>query len=198
MEYPKFFEKVEKIVLKDDLSDFLGTFKEGIVEFSYTDIVKSAGHSCPTIAGAYLMTLKGLKVLFNDEIPLRGSIAVEFRESVEEGVTGVISNAIANITGATAISGFKGIGGSFVRHSLMKFESDIESSVRFTRTDTGKTVDVIYNPNLIPGSPKIQELMPMVLSGSASAEERREFGELWQSRVEQIVSHADDVVTVNS
>ena len=80
----------------------------------------------------------------------------------------------------------------------MRFNSNIKSSVRFTRTDTGKAVDVVYNPNLIPGSPKIQELMPRVLSGSASAEERREFGELWQSRVEQIVSHADDVVTVNS
>ncbi len=197
MEYPKFFEKVEKIVLKDDLSDFLGTFKEGIVEFSYTEIVKSAGHSCPTIAGAYLMTLKGLKALFVNELPLRGRIKVEFPEAFEEGVTGVVANTISNITGATELSGFKGIGGSFVRHSLMKFNSDIESSVRFTRIDTGKTVDVVYNSDLIPGSPKIQALMPKVLTGSSSVEERKEFGELWQSRVEQIISHADDLVSVS-
>ena len=196
MKYPKFFDIVETIVLKDDLSNFLGTFEDGIVEFTYAEIVKSAGHSCPTIAGAYLMTQKGLKELFGDEIPLRGNIKAEFPEPLQEGVTGVVSNTISSITGATEISGFKGIGGSFVRHSLMKFSSDIESSVRFTRMDTGKTVDVVYNPDLIPGSPKIKELMPRVLTGSASAEERREFGELWQKRVEDIFNHADDVVSV--
>ena len=40
MQYPKFFDAIEKITLKDDLSDFLGTFEDGIVEFSYLDVVK--------------------------------------------------------------------------------------------------------------------------------------------------------------
>lgn len=198
MQYPAFFDDVEKIVLQDDLSDFLGAFEDGIIEFSYPEIVKSAGHSCPTIAGAYLMTLKGLKALYGSEIPSRGGIKVEFREDLNDGVAGVIANTITNITGATETSGFKGLGGSFVRHSLMKFGSPIDSNVRFTRIDTGVFVDVYYNSDGIPGDPLIQELMPKVLYNSASADERTQFGSLWQDRVREIIDHADDVVTVIS
>jgi hypothetical protein len=198
MQYPGFFDNVEKIILKDDLSDFLGTFGDGIIEFSYTEIVKSAGHSCPTIAGAYLMTLKGLKALYGSEIPSRGGIKVEFREEPNDGAAGVIANTITNITGATETSGFKGIGGNFVRHSLMKFESLIDSSVRFTRIDTGTSVDVFYHPEKIQGDPLIQELMPKVLYNSASADEKTMFGSLWQDRVQKIIEHADDVITVIS
>ena len=78
MDYPKFFNEIETIKLKDELSDFLGTFKDGIVEFSYLDVVKSAGHSCPTVAGAYLMAREGLKALYEDEIPKRGEYPPAF------------------------------------------------------------------------------------------------------------------------
>ncbi len=197
MQYPAYFDDVEKIILKDDLSDFLGTFEEGLIEFTYTEIVKSAGHSCPTIAGAYIMTLKGLKVLYGNEIPQRGGIKVEFSEDPDDGVAGVIANTISNITGATETSGFKGIGGNYVRHSLMKFEAEINSSVRFIRTDTGAYVDVYYHPDFIPGDPLIQVLMPKVLNNNASMDEKKHFGMLWQSRVKDIVTHIDDVITVS-
>ncbi len=196
MHYPKFFDKVEKIILKDNLADFLGVFEEGLIEFSYTEIVKSAGHSCPTIAGAWLMTLKGLKTLYGSKIPQRGRILVEFSEDYKEGVAGVIANAVSNITGATEYSGFKGIAGNFVRHSLMKFNAQIDSDVRFTRLDTGKHIDVYYSPDKIPGSPLLQELMPKVLNKVASDSEKKQFGDLWQSRVEAILFHADDVIRV--
>lgn len=198
MHYPDFFNDVENIILKDKLSDFLGTFEDGIIEFTYAEIVKSAGHSCPTIAGAYIMTLRGLKALYGSEIPQRGGIKVEFADDSNEGVAGVIANTISNITGATETSGFKGIGGNFVRHSLMKFEADINSSVRFIRTDTGAFVDVYYHPDFIPGDPLIQELMPKVLYNSASVDEKKQFGMLWQSRVREIVTHIDDVITVST
>ena len=80
MTYPQFFDKIPTIKLKDDLALFLGAFDDGIIEFSYLDIVKSAGHSCPTILGAYLMTLKGLEALYENELPKRGEILVEFKE----------------------------------------------------------------------------------------------------------------------
>ena len=48
----------------------------------------------------------------------------------------------------------------------MKFEVPIDSSVRFTRIDTGASVDVYYHPERIPGDPLIQELMPEVLYSS--------------------------------
>ncbi len=55
MTYPEFFKNIETIKLQDDLSLFLGAFEDGIIEFSYLDVVKTAGHSCPTVLGAYLM-----------------------------------------------------------------------------------------------------------------------------------------------
>jgi len=45
MNYPEFFNTIETIKLKDPLSNLLGTFENGLVEFSYLDVVKNAGHS---------------------------------------------------------------------------------------------------------------------------------------------------------
>ena len=111
MNYPDFFDTIEPIVLQDDLSDLLGTFAEGRVAYSYLDVVKSAGHSCPTVAGAYLVTREGLKALYGSELPTRGGIFVSFAENSTEGVAGVIANVVTQITGATETMGFKGIGG---------------------------------------------------------------------------------------
>ncbi|HIP30419.1 MAG TPA: hypothetical protein EYG93_00230, partial [Sulfurospirillum arcachonense] len=61
MIYPKFYDEVETIKITDELSDVLGAFEDGNIEFSYLDVVKSAGHSCPTVAGAFLMLKEGLK-----------------------------------------------------------------------------------------------------------------------------------------
>ena len=55
MEYPDFFNDVEHIILKDELSMFLGTNKDGIIDISFLEIVKMAGHSCAVVAGTYLM-----------------------------------------------------------------------------------------------------------------------------------------------
>ena len=196
MKYPDFFDQVENIVLKDELSDFLGVFEDGIVEISYLDIVKSAGHSCPTIAGAYLMALKGLKALYGNDIPLRGGVSIEFRDSEQTETTGVIANAVENITGATAVRGFKGIGGRFIRHSLMRFQVPIDSSLRLIRNDNGSSVDVYYTPGNVPGDPRIQQLMPVVLQGKGSVEEKKLFGTLWQDRVRDIFSRSNDVITL--
>ncbi len=61
MKYLKFFDEIESIFLKDELAKFLGVNEDGIIELTYTDIVKMAGHSCATVAGGYLIALKGLK-----------------------------------------------------------------------------------------------------------------------------------------
>ena len=196
MNYPEFFNKIEKIKLKDDLSDFLGATEDGIIEFSYIDVVKTAGHSCPTVLGSYLMTLEGLKALYKDELPKRGEIKVEFSERIEEGVAGVIANVMTNITGATVNSGFKGIMGLFSRNSLMAFESDIDSSVKFTRRDTNESVEVIYDPSSIGADPMMRELMQKSISRQASVEEAKEFGRLWQERVEAISNNVDKVITI--
>ncbi len=193
MHYPEFFNKVKHIKMVDPLSAVLGTFEAGEVEFTYLDVVKAAGHSCPTVGGAYLMTLKALEALYPDALPVRGMIKVAFKEPLEEGVAGVIGNVISQITGATDKSGFKGLGGNFARHSLMSFGDEISSSARFMRVDTGTCVDVFYNPGVIPGNPKQQPLMQKMMQGMASDEEKREFGMMWQERVKKIlIDNQDD------
>jgi hypothetical protein len=187
MGYPQFFDKVETITLFDPLSKVLGSFDDGVITFEYKEIVKLAGHSCPTVAGAYLMTLRALEVLYPDSLPVRGQIKVAFKEDEQDGVAGVIGNVISDITGATETSGFKGLNGNFARHSLMSFNENIDSNARFTRIDTGKSVDAYYNPNVVPPNPQMQPLMQKVMMQSATEEEIKTFGKLWQERVEKIL-----------
>ncbi len=197
MQYPLFFECVESIVLKDPLSDVLGAFESGLIEYTYLDVVKLAGHSCPTVAGAYLMTWRALEALYTDTTPVRGEIELFFKEGVEEGVAGVIANVISMITGATDKSGFKGLNGKFARHSLLHFDADVLSSARFKRKDTGKMVDVFYDPSLVLPASTMQPLMQKVLQAVATEEEKKEFGKLWQERVEKILcAHYDDEAVV--
>ncbi len=187
MNYPLFFDNVETITLFDPLSQVLGSFEDGKITFTYKDIVKLAGHSCPTVGGAYLMTLRSLEALYKDSLPVRGQIKVEFKEDEKDGVAGVIGNVISDITGATQTSGFKGLNGKFARHSLMFFNAKIDSSARFTRIDTGKSVDVYYNPNIVPPSSQMQPLMQKVMTQTATPDEIKAFGKLWQERVEKIL-----------
>ncbi len=201
MNYPEFFSEVRTIKMSDPLSAVLGTFEGGELEFTYLDVVKAAGHSCPTVGGAYLMTSKALEALYPESLPVRGMIKVAFKEPLEEGVAGVIGNVITQITGATDKSGFKGLGGKFARHSLMQHGSDINSSARFTRVDTGTCVDAFYDPSSVGGSPKQSALMQKIMQGTATVEEKKEFGSLWQDRVRRIlIENADneDVITIKS
>jgi hypothetical protein len=55
MSHPAFFDDVATIVLRDPLAELLGAAEGGIVEYGYAEAVKLAGHSCPTVAGAWLM-----------------------------------------------------------------------------------------------------------------------------------------------
>ncbi len=196
MLYPDYFTKIERIKLQDPLSDFLGVFEDGLVEFSYLDIVKNAGHSCPTIAGAYLMCLKGLKALYADEIPQRGNIAVSFKEDKEDGVIGVIANVVTHITGATETSGFKGINGKFIRSGLISFNQSIKTDMKMTRLDTNKSVELCYDPSSIEVDPIQKTLMLKVLQNNATENEKKGFKQVWQERVEKIFDNSDNVITV--
>ncbi len=196
MSYPKFYDAVETIKVVDPLSNVLGAFDNGMYEFNYLDAVKSAGHSCPTVAGAYIITQAALNALYPNERAVRGNIKVEFEEAMEDGVAGVIANVVSQITGATDKSGFKGLAGKFARHSLMSFNSDINASGRFTRVDSGKSVNVTYNPSSIMPNPAMQPLMQKMMQGAATSDELKEFGRLWQDRVQRIFENLDEVVRV--
>ncbi|HIP53315.1 MAG TPA: hypothetical protein EYH03_04805 [Chromatiales bacterium] len=193
MMYPDFFDDVEPIRLKDELAEFLGTFAEGIVDIGYLDVVKAAGHSCPTVVGAYLMTREGLGALYPGELPVRGEIKVEFKESVEEGTAGVVGNVVSNITGATTNTGFKGLNGRFNRTGLMFYDVDIASNMRLSRTDTGASVDIWYTPTVVvqPG-PLLQEVM----QPGVSEDTKTAFARRWQELVETLFENVDKVVRV--
>jgi len=191
MEYPNFYDRVEHIVLKDDLSKFLGASVEGIIDISYLDIVKMAGHSCATVAGAYLMALKGLQGLYGTELPGRGAVKVELRESLSDGNTGVIAQVLSNITGATADTGFVGIHASFNRRGLLFFGAGIESNVRFTRLDTHRSVEVSYMPGRVVNS---GEIMQSAIGPDATEESRKSFPHRWQEMVKTIFENSDTVI----
>lgn len=193
MKLPEFFAEVPKIVLHDPLAEFLGAAGNGILEYGYSDAVKLAGHSCPTVASAYWMTYKALQALYQGDVAERGNIKVEFSKRNTDGVTGVIANVVSLLTGATVDTGFKGIGGYFDRRHKLFFEVDMPGETRFTRLDTQDKVSVSVNLQIVPSSPRVLELMPRCLNKSASAEELLEFQSLWQGRVKAILlDHAED------
>lgn len=191
MKYPHFFDRVEHIVLKDKLSEFLGSTEEGIIDIAYIDIVKMAGHSCAVVSGAYLMALKGLKALYGAGYPQRGEIKVEMSGTLDDN-TGVTAQVLSNITGASLDTGFLGLGGGkFNRRNLLFYGADIPGNVRFTRLDTGEYVDVVYNPG---GFINGRELLMSAIGPNATPESREAFPRRWQEMVKTIFDNADKVI----
>lgn len=197
MDHPEFFDQVPRIALRDPLGAFLGAFAGGVVEYGYLDAVKLAGHSCPTVAGAYLMTAQGLAALYGDSLPERGGIRIEFRDDAARGVTGVIAGVVSLITGARRDDGFKGIAGRFDRRGLLHFNVPGPGEMRFTRLDTGAAVDVSYRAESVPPDPAMHPLLQRALAPGASDGDRAEFARVWQDRVRRIlVEHRDRLVSV--
>lgn len=187
MRYPAFFDQVRTIVLYDPLAEFLGAAADGRIEYRYLDAVKLAGHSCPTVAGAYLMTQKALDALYPGTTPERGAVRVHVRGEMEAGVSGVIANVVGLITGATQQNGFKGIGGRFDRRNLLFFDAGIDTELQFERIDSGAAVSVAYRADLVPGSARLKSLIGKLGTEGLSAVEQREFGDEWQVRVRRIL-----------
>ncbi|MGD9717977.1 MAG: hypothetical protein AB7U24_01955 [Sulfurimonadaceae bacterium] len=196
MHYPDFFDTHEPIRLYDPLAEVLGAFDGGLVRYSYLDAVKLAGHSCPSVAGAFLMAKLGLEALYCDTTPQRGMVEVSFREKKEEGVAGVIANVVSMISGAADEGGFKGLNQKFARCSLLHFNVAMEGQMRLKRLDTAQSVELFYDPSLVAPSPKMQSLMQKILQNQANQDEKREFGMLWQERVAKILQRPQEVVRV--
>lgn len=191
--FPAFFDEAPAIRLQDPLAEFLGAVPEGRLEYRYAHAVQFAGHSCPTVASAFLMTRAALGALYPDTLPRRGELRVELREPAGEGVTGVIGGVAGFITGAAGEGGFHGIGGRFARQGLLAFGAPIATQLRFTRLDTGERVGVSADLRRVPGDPRVAELMPLCLRGLASPEEQEAFRAAWQDRVRRLLlQHADD------
>lgn len=192
MEFPTFFTEAPKLVMRDPLAAFLGV-SDGVMTYEYADAVRLSGHSCPTVAGAYLMLVHGLKTLYGHEMPERGAIEVFMRDPRDEGTTGVIAAVATLLTGAAPETGFAGVGGRFSRRDLLHFSVEIPGLMALRRCDNGKGVVLDLNMAKVPPRAEMKQIFPKVLTGRADVNEEARFGELWQQRVaDMLVNHADD------
>lgn len=194
MNYPAFYDEAPRIPMRDPLAALLGAVDDGLIEYGYLDAVRLAGHSCPTVAGAYLMARAAMRALYAEQPAERGGVSVRMPAAEDEGVTGVTAQVLTLITGAAASNGFRGIGGRFARQSLLSYASVTgASAVQFHRRDNGDAVATELDLRSVPPSPDLRELMAAALDPAATTAQRAAFGHTWQDRVRRLLlDHADD------
>lgn len=193
MQFPDFFRLVPRLRVRDPLAEFLGAAEGGVLEYGYEDAVRLAGHSCPTVASAFVMACRAMALLYPGEMPERGGVRVDFAEPLEHGVTGVIASVLTLVTGAAQQGGFKGIGGHFVRRDLQAFHSHLPLTLRVTRLDSGAAIDAAADLSRVPAAAEMSGLLQRCIRGEADDAQRRQFATLWQQRVQRILlEHWDD------
>lgn len=151
-----------KTISSAEFEKFIITIHEPFAEFlmadqdehefkiSLLDVVRFAGHACPAMVGAFLISQKAIKELFPEtSVCIRGQVAIEIPSSVTQGATGPISNVFSMIFGAWERSGFGGLQGLFVRRGLLKYDAQgvAQGAFRFRNLKTGNTVDISYDPS---------------------------------------------------
>lgn len=199
MPLPEFFDRIPTVTVLDPLAAFLGAPEDGRLTYAYADAVRLAGHSCPTVAGAWLMTTRALAALWPGELPVRGHVHLSLPEAAESGVTGVVAAVAGLITGAAGDGGFKGIGGHFRRAGLVEFATEVPATLGFRRTDTGAGFLAHYDPSGVPADPAMRPALQRLLSGEQAAEDGPLFARAWQDRVRRILlENADRVVMLSA
>lgn len=181
--------------MRDPLAEFLSSAKGGVMTYRYIDAVRLAGHSCPAVAGAWLMMVQGLAWLYDEDVPERGAIEVHMRDGRDEGTTGVMASIATLVTGAGEGTGFMGIGANhrFSRKGLLTFDAVIDGRIGLRRRDTGQGVIIDINTASVPHDREMEALMPLAISSKADAAQLEWFGALWQDRVRRmLIEHADD------
>ena len=198
MSVPEFFAAAPTLRVRDPLADFLGAATGGELEYCYLDAVKLAGHSCPTVAGSYLATIRALQFLYPDSLPVRGRIGVKFRASQEDGVTGVMAAVAGLLTGAAGPGGFKGLAGRHARRELLQFGAALQGELRFTRLDSGRSVELSLRLDRLVRTVDLRASMQAALAPDADEAARERFAEAWQDRVRTLlVEHADDATLID-
>ncbi len=201
MQVPAFFDLAPTIVMQDALAETLGATKAGLIEYRYLDAVKLAGHSCPTVAGAWLMTRAALARLYPGQTPQRGEVRVAMREPQDAGVVGVIASVAGLVTGAAGSGGFQGLAGRYARRDMLTYGVAMRGEMRFTRMDNGASVEVSHHPEAVTRPAELRTQMQAALSPEATSDQRDLFAKSWQGWVGAIlVHHADDpaLITVEA
>lgn len=183
------FPQDTTITLYDPLAELLGA-GDGHFTYTFDDVAKLSGHACPTVAGAYLMTVCALQALYGDKTPQRGDIAISVYDAQDQGVTGPISQVFTLLTGAAADNGFHGLAGRFGRSGLMQFLPGTSGPAPFVfeRRDTGDKVGVNYDPSSIPADPAMGANLQRLMQGSGDQAVQQAFTSAWRERVLAILA----------
>ena len=190
---------VEPIRISDPVAEALAVLDPGQpFVVTYEDVVKAAGHSCPTAAGGFRIAQLGLDALYPDSSPVRSDVEVHAGGPKDDPSYGVLARLISYVTGAAEEDGFGGlIGGHGDRRNTLYFADGdgVEPTFVFVRTDTDEAVRVIYHVSDIPDAGDAVEYLPKLVQGTATSEERAVFREAWHERVSTVL-HDDDLFTV--
>lgn len=188
---------VKAIRMKEPLAEILGVFKvkDAVLDYTFIDTVKMAGHACPTVASAYLCCQKALEALYPDEIPVRGEVSVTIYGEPDEGVYGVIGQVFSFLTGAAPDTGFKGLGHKFKRKNLLKYSSkiidDAAMSFKFARVDSSKSIIVKLFPDRFPADLGKEladgRLLEKIIWEATTQEEKEKFQNLWMRKIKTIL-----------
>lgn len=192
--FPDFYEQAPVIRTYDPFAAMLGAAGDGLLDYHYLDAVRLAGHSCPTVAGAFLIGRAALTALYPDEPAERGNIAVRMPAPEDEGVTGVMAQVLTLLTGAAASNGFHNMRGRFRRKGLLSFADQREGdAIVFTRLDHNVSVAVTLDVSLIPADPAQGERLMTILQDCANVSQQAAFAAAWQDRVRRLLlDFADD------
>nr|BFD62077.1 hypothetical protein BdHM001_07580 [Bdellovibrio sp. HM001] len=174
-----------KIPVHEPFAHFLKADpEEHAFPISLLDVVRFAGHACPSMVGAFVISQRAVRELFPETgVLVRGQVSVELGSSVDRGATGPISNVFSMIFGAWEKSGFGGIQGNFVRRGLLSYQVPDPSpgTYRFTHLGTGKKVEIFYDSSTVDLKGDLSDLS---------------FQEIWRMKIRRIVLEADKVLSV--
>lgn len=180
------FEKI-KIAINEPFAEFLMADQdEHKFHISLLDVVRFAGHACPSMVGAFLISQKAIKELFPEtNVCIRGLVAIEIPSAVSQGATGPISNVFSMIFGAWERSGFGGLQGQFVRRGLLNYEVQGVSpgSFRFHNLKTGHSVDISYDPSKAQAPDEVGSLP---------------FQKVWRHKIATILENPNDYINSKS
>ena len=188
------FPDTPRLRFHDPLGEMLGA-GDGIYEYTFDDAVKMAGHACPTVAGAFLVVIKAVELLYGDDLPQRGDLRVTVHGALNDGANGPFSQVLTLLTGAAGENGFQGLAGKQVRKGLLTFDTAGKSeSVGYTfeRLSNGEKVTLVYDPSAIAPTPGMGADMQAVLSGKADEITRKRFRDAWRERVVRILQDGGD------
>ena len=199
-----YIAEVPPIMMIDPYFQIFGQSQDAI-PYYYDEAVKLAGHSCGAVTGAWTIARKALEVLYpNEEIPVRGQIAVEAPGAEDEWFVGVFGDVITFVTGASPHTGFIGAefgkaNDVFIRQNKMVYSLEPTNQLPpmrewiFTRLDTGKKVGIKFNLVIITPLPTPGRISmgKKMAAGEATAEEAADYIKYWNDRAIFVLDNAD-------